>query len=94
VHAALHNYAADVIFVGGAVVSLYADRQTEEVRPTEDVDVLVEIYTPVEYGQFEEKLRHIGFKPDKEASFIGRFKIGDITVDIMPVEGEKNTRVW
>jgi predicted nucleotidyltransferase len=53
------------------------------------VDVLVEIYTPVQYGEFEEKLRTMGFKPDKEAAFIGRFKIHDITVDIMPVEGEK-----
>lgn len=89
VYHALDKYGSEVVFVGGAVVSLYADRITEEVRPTEDIDVLVEIYTPVQYGQFEEKLRRIGFTPDKEAAFIGRFKINDITVDIMPVEGEK-----
>lgn len=89
VYRALDKYGSEVVFIGGAVVSLYADRITEEVRPTEDVDVLVEIYTPVQYGQFEENLRSIGFNPDKEAAFIGRFKINDITVDIMPVEGEK-----
>lgn len=52
-------------------------------------NVLVEIYTPVDYGRFEETLRSIGFTPDMEAGFIGRFKVADITVDVMPVEGEK-----
>lgn len=89
VYRTLGKYADKVIFIGGAVVSLYVDRDAEEVRPTEDVDVLVEIYSPVEYGRFEETLRSIGFSLDKEAGFIGRFKIENITVDVMPVEGEK-----
>ncbi len=29
----------NVVFVGGAVVSLYANRETEEPRPTDDIDV-------------------------------------------------------
>ena len=34
-----------VVFVGGATISLYPDkgRQVFEVRPTEDVDVIIEI---------------------------------------------------
>ncbi len=89
VYKALGSYGNEVIFIGGAVVSLYVDRAAEEVRPTEDVDVLVEIYTPVNYGRFEETLRSLHFQPDKEAAFIGRFKLNEITVDVMPVEGEK-----
>ncbi len=89
VYSALDSYRDKVIFIGGAVVSLYVDRDAEEVRPTEDVDVLVEIYTPVNYGRFEETLRSLGFHPDKDAAFIGRFKVNDITVDVMPVESKK-----
>lgn len=44
---AVHNNLADlkdkVVFVGGATTSLYADRQTLEVRPTDDVDVIIEL---------------------------------------------------
>lgn len=32
-----------VVFVGGATVSFYPDRSVYEVRPTDDVDVIVEI---------------------------------------------------
>jgi hypothetical protein len=31
-----------VVFVGGATVSLYADRIAAEVRPTDDIDILLE----------------------------------------------------
>ncbi len=43
---AVNNALGDLkdrfVFVGGATVSLYADRMAEELRPTDDVDVLVE----------------------------------------------------
>jgi hypothetical protein len=38
VYTALDELGPQVIFIGGATVSLYAERLTEEVRPTEDVD--------------------------------------------------------
>lgn len=44
---AVYNLLGDlkdkVVFVGGATVSLYAQRETTEIRETKDVDVLVEI---------------------------------------------------
>jgi hypothetical protein len=30
-------------FVGGATVSLYVDRPFNEVRPTDDVDIVIEL---------------------------------------------------
>jgi hypothetical protein len=36
---ALGDLKDDVVFVGGATVSLYTDRRTEDVRPTDDIDV-------------------------------------------------------
>jgi hypothetical protein len=76
----------DFAFVGGAVVSLYADRFAEEVRPTDDVDVLVEVYTRIEYTRLEERLRQLGFRLDTSAKFVGRFIIQNLIVDFMPLE--------
>jgi len=84
VHRALENLKEDVVFVGGATVSLYADRTAEEVRPTDDIDVLIELWTRKGYAELEEKLRSIGFVNDQESGIICRFIIQGITVDIMP----------
>jgi predicted nucleotidyltransferase len=74
----------DVVFVGGATVSLYADRQAIEVRPTDDVDIIVEIATQVEFAELEELLRKMGFKNDISAKFVGRYLLPGIIVDVMP----------
>lgn len=57
VYDALEEIAGDVVFVGGATVSLYADRLATESRPTEDVDILIEVAGRVGYAAIEEKLR-------------------------------------
>ena len=80
---ALHPLQTQVVFVGGATVSLYADRKAEEVRPTDDVDVLIEIWAYKDYAAIEEKCRSIGFVNDTESNIIGRYKIQGIVVDIM-----------
>lgn len=74
----------EFVFVGGATVSLYADRAAEEVRPTDDVDVLIELIAYNDYAAIDEKLRTIGFINDIESGVICRYKIQGITVDIMP----------
>jgi hypothetical protein len=59
--------AADVpfAFVGGAVVCVLVDDPTlTEIRPTKDVDVIVEILTRVDYYALEERLRAAGFQHD------------------------------
>ena len=45
VYHALNDLRERVVFVGGAVVSLYIDSKTVEIRPTDHIDVVVEIYT-------------------------------------------------
>lgn len=46
VHDALEELATEVVFVGGATVALYIDRPAGETRPTDDVDILVELSIP------------------------------------------------
>ncbi len=55
----------DLVFIGGAVAELYADLPVpEEIRTTEDVDVVVKIVSRASFNRFEESLRELGFKND------------------------------
>jgi len=83
---ALTDLQKQIVFVGGAAISLYTDREAEEVRPTEDVDIVVEIYTRIEYSQLEEKLRELGFGNDPNHKFVGRFLKDQLILDVMPLE--------
>lgn len=81
---ALQKLKEQVVFVGGATVSLYADREVQEVRPTDDIDIIVEILNYKQRQALEEKLREIGFVNDIDSGIICRFKIDGSIVDIMP----------
>ena len=83
VHNALGSLKDDVVFVGGATVSLYADRMAEEVRPTDDIDILIELWTHKDYAELEVQLRKIGFTNDQESGIVCRFQVQGITVDVM-----------
>jgi hypothetical protein len=84
---ALSKLEAAFVFVGGATVSLYVDEIfQEEVRPTDDIDVVIEIATYKNQIVIEEKLREIGFLNDLDSRIICRYIYQGITVDIMPTE--------
>jgi predicted nucleotidyltransferase len=74
------------VFVGGATVSLYASEPVfaEGIRPTEDVDVVIELLSYKGYTEIDERLRKIGFVNDIESGIICRYKIEGIIVDVMP----------
>ena len=84
---ALAKLQTPVVFVGGATVSLYGDIAFREtVRPTDDVDVLIEIVAYKNYAAIEERLRAIGFTNDIESKIICRYKYQGLIVDIMPTD--------
>lgn len=86
---ALAELNQTVVFVGGAVVGLYCDDAARsESRPTDDVDVVIEVLSRRDYVELEDKLRHLRFQPDSSSSVICRYKFKDIVVDIMPSEGK------
>lgn len=76
------------VFVGGATVSLYATNPSiaSEIRPTEDVDVVVEIASYADYVKLEEKLLSVGFVNDTDSGIYCRYRIQGITVDVMPTD--------
>ena len=68
---ALQELNQPVVFVGGATVALYVNTgAAPEARPTDDVDVVVELATYGGYAGLEEKLRHLGFSPDSTSPVI------------------------
>jgi len=88
VNNALEELKDKVVFVGGATVSLYADSAAEEIRPTEDIDIVVEIWARKDYFEIDEKLRKLGFVNDQESGIICRYKIDGLVVDVMPTQSD------
>jgi predicted nucleotidyltransferase len=80
----------DAVFVGGATIELYIAGQAGlKIRPTDDVDCVVEVVSRAEYHKLEERLRELGFKhPMAEKAPICRWKYEGILVDVMPIEGK------
>ena len=81
------NYA----FVGGSIVNLLLDHPDfAPARPTDDVDVILEVVTTKRYSDLEERIRRLGFDHDmREGAPRCRWVLGNLTVDIMPTEGEE-----
>lgn len=84
---ALQQLKTNVVFAGGAVVSLYADASFRQmVRPTDDVDVVVELASYHSYSLLDEALRKLGFENDAASKVICRYKYNGLTVDVMPTD--------
>jgi len=76
----------ELVFVGGAVTGLLiTDPAQPAIRPTEDVDLIVEATVRADYARVEKVLRAQGFVNDisKDAP-ICRWRVGSVTVDVMP----------
>lgn len=78
----------EVVFVGGAIAELYADDPAaSDIRPTKDVDCVVEISSRKDYYALEDELRKLGFVNDQSTSApICRWLYDDVVVDIMPTD--------
>lgn len=84
---ALQDIKQNMVFVGGAVVSLYTDdTAAEEIRPTQDIDMTLNIVNLGHWKQVQEKLGSLGFHPDPFGHSICSYKYKDIPVDIMATE--------
>lgn len=75
-----------LVFVGGCTTALFiTDPITlEDVRATDDVDLIVDLAGRVEWAALQETLRERGFldRPDNEV--ICRMWLGGLQVDFMP----------
>lgn len=80
----------DVVFLGGCATGLLiTSKAIPSIRPTMDIDVIVEIASRSEYYTLEDNLRRLGFKQKIGANEpLCRWTIDGVTVDIMPTDAE------
>ena len=80
----------EMVFAGGAVAELYASNpEATDIRPTLDVDCVIEIHSYSAHTEVEDKLRSLGFVNDTtQGAPICRWIYQDILVDIMPSDSE------
>lgn len=80
----------ETAFIGGATLELFiTDNTAPPLRPTIDVDCVVEVVTKKEYYKLQETLEGIGFKhllPGEEGP-ICRMTYSGIKVDFIPADG-------
>lgn len=77
----------EVIYVGGAVVSLYVtDEGAEQPRPTKDIDISVQVSTYSQMDMLREKLATKKIYPAPTETVIYRYTFEDILIDFIPYE--------
>lgn len=87
VASALKDLNEHVVFVGGAVVGLYVDDPAaDEIRPTKDIDMTLNIVDVGNWSDIQEKLATLGIHPDPFGHAICSYKYKNIPLDIMPAE--------
>ncbi len=84
VASALNDLNDDVIYVGGATVSLYInDPAADDVRSTKDIDISLQILSIPQLEEIRQQLIGKGFSQSADLGVICRFKLENILVDVM-----------
>lgn len=85
---ALGDLLPQVTFVGGSTTVLLVDESAHYgVRKTDDVDVIVDVATLVEYHKFSQRLRELGFHEDIDGpNCRWLFGSGRTKLDVMPTD--------
>lgn len=92
---ALGELNDEVIYVGGAVISLYVtDEGAEEARPTTDIDISVQISSYPQMDNLREKLASKRIFPAIGETVMYRYSYEGVLIDFIPSEeiymGETN----
>ncbi len=94
---ALDELNKEVVFVGGAIVSLYIDDPAaEDIRPTKDIDLTFQITTVAKLEELRGNLSKKGFSQSHEDNVICRFRLDDLLIDVMSTQavGWAPTNHW
>lgn len=80
---------ARLVFVGGCSTALLIsdDNILEDIRATDDVDLIVDLAGRVQWYQLVEELQPRGFTISAEDGPTCRLLLGDLKVDFMPLDG-------
>lgn len=79
----------EVVYLGGCSTALFInDPLSLDVRPTLDVDCIIDVISLGEYYKFGKKLSKAGFKQSIEDEVICRWRYDDIILDVMPTDNK------
>lgn len=86
----LGNLKDSMVFVGGAVAELYAKNpELSDIRPTLDVDCVIELHSKSALEKLDHDLRALGFINDtSKGAPICRWVYQDILVDVIPSDSD------
>ena len=84
----LSQVRTTIVFTGGATIFLYLDEvAAPDIRPTDDVDCVVEITSRAEYYNFSNLLRTLGLQESTESGApLCRWLYEGISIDVMPCD--------
>jgi hypothetical protein len=78
-----------VVYLGGCATALFiTDPLSLDVRPTLDVDCIIDVISLLQYQKFEKALSKIGFKKSMEDDVICRWRFDDMILDVMATDQE------
>jgi hypothetical protein len=85
----LDRMGIEYAFLGGSIVALLLDEpDLSPARPTDDVDVIIEVAAGTRFSEIEAKLREQQFSHDMRSGAPRcRWVLGGLAVDIMPSDG-------
>jgi hypothetical protein len=77
-----------LVFVGGCTTGLFiTDPAASGIRPTKDVDVIVDVTSYAKYTALSERLRTLGLDEDTTPGApLCRWRRDDLIVDVMPTD--------
>jgi hypothetical protein len=94
----LAPFLGEIVFVGGVTLGLHiTDKAAAPIRSTDDVDVIAEILTYVDYIAFSERLRKAQFTEDtSEEPLTCRWFHGKLKLDVLALSKEVlgYTNLW
>ena len=94
----LAPFLGEIVFVGGVTLGLHiTDKAAAPIRSTDDVDVIAEILTYVDYIAFSERLRQAQFTEDTtEEPLTCRWFHGKLKLDVLALSKEVlgYTNLW
>ena len=84
----LNQLPQPVVYTGGATISLYLDAlSARDMRPTDDVDCVVEVTSQREYYRLSATLRDLGLSEDTSPGApLCRWLCEGVKLDVMPVD--------
>lgn len=85
---ALSELNQHAVFVGGACIPLYLESAFQPlVRPTLDIDVVIEVIPNLRQHEMDQRLRELGFEHDlSQGAPICRWKVGGLIVDVLGMD--------